>query len=201
MRFKLWLETDYDDMMAEYIQFEPQILNNKAVQAELAQIGYVKIVTMQRALNLPTEGEATFFARMFNKRHENMQQQQVYNKQQDDIYMKTRRDDYYYHVLPTSRLQSVMKQGLKPNQSAVFSNYKNNSRGKVFLCEKEGIPFWKMRIEEHMFHNSDDEDTTSVIKIRKDLVQVQPDQVGTSDSGSPCYYITSPIPPQNIESV
>ena len=197
----MWIET-IDDYEAQYMQIEPRLLNNKAIQQELAQSGQVKYSTVHKALELPEgQGIGNFFAREFNKRHQNAQQQQSYSKQQDDLWMKNRRDDYYYHVLPTSRLQSVLEQGLIPNKPAVFSNYKNHSRGKIFLCEKEGVAFWKMRIEEHLFHNSDEEDTVATVRIRKDLVKTEPDQIGTADSNSPCYYIVSPVSPQNIESV
>lgn len=199
MKFRYWLET-YEDLVAQYKQVEPQIINNPNVQKELAQMGYVKISTIARALGV-SEGEASFYARQFNKTHENPRQQAAYNQQQAEIDLRNRQDEFYYHVLPVSRLESVMKTGLKPNQPAVFSNYKNHSRGRIFLCEKEGVNFWKSRVEDHLFHNGDDEDETVVIRVRKDLVKVESDPIGTKDSGTPSYFAVTPIPPQALQRV
>jgi hypothetical protein len=198
MKFKQWLESSYEDLIAKYMQIEPQILNHQDIQKDLAEIGYVKHKTIQ-ALGIG-EGEANFFTREFNKRHENPQQQRIYQQQQDELDLKQRRDEFYYHVLPANRLKSVMKNGLKPGQQPVFSNYKNHSAGKIFLCEKEGVQFWSARIEDHLFHNGENQ-KISVIKIKKDAVEVNPDSVGSDDSRSPCYYMTSAVSPQSIQVV
>jgi len=197
MNFKQWFESE--DWNAKYQNIEPKLLNSPIIQKELNDLGMVRFSTVHSVLGLP-EGDANFFVREFNKRHQNQQQQLAHNQQQDAAWMKERQDEFYYHVLPSNRLKSVIKNGLLPNQQAVFTNYTNHSKGRIFLCEKEGINFWKGQIEQHLFHNGQKE-KLAVIRIRKDLVKVEPDPVGTQDSKTPSYYAATPVPPQNIEVV
>jgi len=196
-QFKLWLENELDDL---YRKVEPDILASRDVQLELSTTGMVKIKTIEKALGV-REGEANFIAREFNKRHENKKQQQLFAAQQNLHDLKQRQDDYYYHILPKSRLKHVLKNGLLPNQQSTFTNYKQNSKGRIFLCEKEGLNFWKERIEQHLFHNGQDEQL-AVIRIRKDLVlNIFSDEVGSRDSITPSYYTNDVISPKNIEIV
>lgn len=195
MKFKLWLENEWDDL---YKKMEPIILSSRDVQLELRNTGMVKIRTIEKAVGVK-EGEANFLAREFNKRHEDKKQQQAFAKQEEDRHFKERRDDYYYHILPKSRLKLIMTNGLTPNQQPAFSNYVHNSKNKIFLCEKEGLNFWKERIEQHLFHNGQNE-KLAVVRIRKDLVSnIFSDEVGSNDSRTPSYYTTDIILPKNIE--
>jgi hypothetical protein len=94
-----------------------------------------------------------------------------------------------------------MKNGLLANQQATFSNYNHNSKDRIFLCEKEGLNFWKERIEQHLFHNGQNPNLV-VVRIRKNLVSnVFADKVGSEDSYTPAYYTTDIISPKNIEIV
>ena len=195
MKFKLWLENEWDDL---YKRLEPVILASRDVQLELSNTGMVKIKTIEKALGVK-EGEANFLAREFNKRHENKKQQQVFAGQEALRDLKARRDDYYYHILPKSRLKLIMKNGLLANQQATFSNYNHNSKDRIFLCEKEGLNFWKERIEQHLFHNGQNPNLV-VVRIRKNLVSnVFSDVIGSNDSNTPAYFTTSSIAPRSIE--
>lgn len=200
MNFKLWLENNYEQWLKEYEAFEPIILRDPLVQQELATVGDVKTSTIQRVLiaNKREDLGQGLTTNVFNKRHNNQQQQQAYAKQQAEISLRERQDQFYYHVLPKSRLKRVMKQGLVPGSPAVFTNYTNHSEGRIFLCEKEGINFWKERIESHLFHN-DQSQKLSVVRIPKSVVKVEVDPVGTKDSYTPSYFTTTPVSPKNIE--
>jgi hypothetical protein len=82
-----------------------------------------------------------------------------------------------------------------------FTNYKDYSNNRIFLCEKGGISFWSQRVGEHEFHNGK-ASSIVVLRIPRQMVTgLQPDAVGTKDSGYPSYFISQPIPAQAIEVV
>jgi hypothetical protein len=111
-------------------------------------------------------------------------------------------DDFYYHVAPKKNLKSIRSKGLQPGATATFSNYTNHSEGRVFLCDKSGINFWKQKVEEHLFHNTGRTLGVVVLRIPKTAVpEVLPDEVGTTDSRANSYYTTCKIPAKVIQVV
>ena len=200
MKFKLWLES-FDDWLKQYELFEPTLLADPLVRQDLSTIGYAKPSTIDKVLRQHNSDlGAGLTGNTFNKRHQNLNQQSLYQKQQDEADLRARRDGFYYHVLPKNRLRIVMREGLIPGKSPVFTNYTNHSQGRIFLCEKEGVDFWKQRVEEHLFHNGQNQ-KVSVVRIPKTIVSVLPDEVGTQDSRTPSYYTTQSISPENIQIV
>jgi hypothetical protein len=103
-------------------------------------------------------------------------------------------DDYLYHVTSTEHVPSIKAHGLNPNKTPTVSNYANHSKGKLFLTDRSGVSYWKSRIEDHLFHNSDNPRQVAVFRVHKSHVKgLQRDEVGSSDSGRNAYYTETPI--------
>ena len=103
-------------------------------------------------------------------------------------------DDFYYHV--TTRPRQILKSGLKPNQKPSMDSgfYRNYSAGKVFFCERPGVPFWLWRIGDILEARFDMPPKLSVVRFPKSMVaNAQEDGPGTKDSHVPCYFVTQPI--------
>ncbi len=199
MNFKSFFES-LDEFETLYADAEPRLLNSPVVRQELASTGQVKIVTIRTVLGV-AEGESNYIARVFNQRHRDDAQYERFQKQEQEADLRRRRDDFYYHVLPSNRLKKVLSQGITPNSSPVFSNYTNHSVGRIFLSEREGVHFWKERVELHLFHNGENE-KVSVIRVRKSLIKnIEDDKLGTRDSNTPSYYTKTPISADHIEIV
>ena len=110
-------------------------------------------------------------------------------------------DDFYYHCTLRKYLDNIEIEGLTIGNSPTVSNYKNYSRGKIFLCDAGSVDWWKDRIEQHAFHSFDDEEfhDVAVLKIKKtDLSDVKIDKVGSEDSRGNSYYVDHDIPPELI---
>ena len=114
-------------------------------------------------------------------------------------------DDYYYHVTLALYLSSIKKYGLKiKTPNATVSNYKDYSKGKIFLCDSGNLNWWIDKIAEHAFHQFDNEyyHNLAIFKILKsNLRNVKLDRIGYDDSLGGSYYITNDIPPSDIEFV
>jgi len=111
-------------------------------------------------------------------------------------------DDYYYHITLAPYVDSILTNGLQIGKKATVSNYREHSRGKIFLCDIGVVDWWKFNIEQHAFDQHDDErfHNVAVLKIKKDkLSNVYVDEIGSKDSRGNCYYVTSNIPANVIE--
>lgn len=119
--------------------------------------------------------------------------------------LRSESDDYYYHVtlapyVPIIQKRGLMVRGIKPT----VSNYKEYSRGKIFLTDVGALEWWIYTIAAHAFHDFDDEafHNISVFRIPKDkLPNVNVDTEGSSDSKGNSYYVTDNIPPGVMEFV
>jgi hypothetical protein len=99
-------------------------------------------------------------------------------------------DDFYYHV--TSRPQTVRQHGLRPNMRSGF--YRDYSIGKVFFCDRPGVPYWLERIAHHLQDRYDRPPLLAVVRFPKSAVSdVQPDELGSRDSREPAYFVTHGI--------
>lgn len=198
MNFKAWFENNelLRSLESLYQKIEPQLLRSKVIQDELKNKGMVRISTIQKELSLP-EGEANYIARELNKRHEDKNQisQNWASKLKQSI-----EDDYLYHIALKRNLGEILKSGLKPNQNATATNYRNYSKGKVFLTEKGGITFWRHRIENYEIDNYDDPEGVIVLRVKKvNLPLLHPDKLGTEDANVNAYFVKNPIAPNLIE--
>lgn len=100
-------------------------------------------------------------------------------------------DDYYYHV--TTRPSRVMQSGIRPNQAPSMDAgfYRQYSAGKVFFCERPGVPYWLWRIGDHLEQRFERPPRLSVVRFPKSLVSnPQVDRLGTDDSRIPSYFVT-----------
>lgn len=187
MKFSEWL----------FITEGMDYYQNPEVKKELDLTGRVSIRTLMK-LGLG-EGESAQISRELNKKYGDDVKHGRFLNQLDQARINSETDEYYYHITPKYNLKNIMKNGLLPDRKSTFSNYTNNSKGKIFLCEKNGIEYWKERVENHIFHNTGNNSGVAVIKIKKTSVpKIMPDITGTSDSRSPAYYTTIPIPPSEI---
>ena len=198
MRFATWFEnSEYDRLMADYRLKEPEYLANPAIAQELQTTGSLSLRTVQRALGV-SEGEANFIVRNLLKTHADPAKAAAYAKSQE----VPDTDEFYYHVTLKRNLPKIRRMGLRPDSTPMFSNYTQHSGGRVFLCEKNGVNFWKMRVEQHVHHNTGKVLQLVVIRFPKQAVpQVFPDDVGTTDSRYPSYYTTQTVPPQQLQIV
>jgi hypothetical protein len=116
--------------------------------------------------------------------------------------LRGEQDDYYYHCTLTKYVKKIQLRGLAVKNRKTVSNYRNYSQGKIFLCDKGSVEWWKEKIEQHAFHNFDDESyhDVSVLRIKKsNLTDVKIDKVGAEDSKGYSYYVEYDIPPNIIE--
>jgi hypothetical protein len=103
-------------------------------------------------------------------------------------------DDFYYHV--TTRPKQVLRRGLRPDRRPSMADgfYRSYSAGKVFFCDRPGVPYWFDRIGDHLESQYDQPPKLSVVRFPKSLVNdAQEDKLGTSDSHAGSYFVTHPI--------
>lgn len=200
MNFSNWLSENEDPPLTPELlmaKYEQQAMQSPQVQDDFKTRGIVLIATIQKVLGVG-EGLASYISRELNKKYQNHEVMDAYFKKQ----YQPDRDNYYYHVTLKSRLPAIKKHGLQPWSEATFTNYQHNSRGRIFLTEKDGVGFWMQRVEEHEFHNTDNPQGVIVLRIKKDNIpNALNDSLGTKDSRVPAYYTVEPIPPQHIELV
>jgi hypothetical protein len=199
MRFKTWFETYEQEATKILAQYEAAALANPQVKAELQTKGEISIRVLQQALGLD-EGTASFLSRELNKRHSNQTQIAAFSRQRDEALKRELVDEYYYHVTLKQNVRKIKREGLNPNSKPVFSNYADYSAGKIFLCEKGAVGYWKWRVEDHVFVNTEKELPLVVFRVKKEHVpNIAPDQRGTDDSKHGSYCTTEVIPPQFLE--
>jgi hypothetical protein len=100
-------------------------------------------------------------------------------------------DEYYYHV--TSRPQTVRRDGLRPYQRPNMRSgfYRDYSVGKVFFCDRAGVPYWLERIAHHLEDRYDRPPKLGVVRFPKSAVaDAQHDELGSRDSHEPAYFVT-----------
>jgi hypothetical protein len=71
--------------------------------------------------------------------------------------LRSEKDEYYYHITLAPYLETILVKGLQIGKKATVSNYSEHSRGKIFLCDIGVVDWWKYNIEQHAFHQFDDE--------------------------------------------
>ena len=189
----------YDDYLTQYWWLEPKLLADPTVQKELEDTGMVRSAVIQRVLGLD-QGMTNFVSREFHKRHYNAARAAEVEAAQKKI---DNEDEYYYHITLKTRLSRIKKMGLVPGSDAVFTNYGANSKGRIFLCEKGGVRYWKDAVEDHEMSNTDRPRGVVVLRILKQRLgqEVHLDRVGTEDARSPAYYVTRAIYPTLISVV
>ena len=104
-------------------------------------------------------------------------------------------DDYYYHVTTPSGADAIMKTGvLQPGdaQSMAPGFYRDYSKGKVFLADRNGVSFWKDRIGAHIEHGTGKTPNLVVVRIPKKVLEgLSSDALGTKDSHAGSCTVTS----------
>lgn len=103
-------------------------------------------------------------------------------------------DDFYYHV--TTRPRSVLRVGLRPNRKPTMDTgfYRNYAAGKVFFCERPGVPYWLDKIGHHLEAQYERPPKLAVVRFAKSMVaQPETDALGTRDSTEPSYFVTHGI--------
>ena len=119
--------------------------------------------------------------------------------------LRSESDEYYYHITLSPYVDAIKKHGLKlKGTTPTVSNYKDYSKGKIFLCDIGVLDWWVHSIAAHAFHQFDDEQyhDVSVFKILKTkLKSVIVDKIGSDDSRGNSYYVTYDIPPTVLEFV
>jgi hypothetical protein len=107
-------------------------------------------------------------------------------------------DAFYYHV--TSRPQTVLRDGLRINRRPNMADgfYANYSVGKIFFCDRAGVPYWLEKIANHLEAKYEHPPKLSVVRFPKTAVSdAEHDQLGSSDSTEPAYFVTHPIRPES----
>jgi hypothetical protein len=119
--------------------------------------------------------------------------------------LRSGEDGYFYHVTLAPYAPLIQKNGLKSRGiKSTVSNYKEHSRGKIFLCDAGVLDWWIHTIAAHAFHGFDDEayHDIAVFRILKTaLSNIEVDKIGSDDSRGGSYYVTQNIPPNVIEFV
>uniref|UniRef100_UPI00345AB099 LPD23 domain-containing protein n=1 Tax=uncultured Lamprocystis sp. TaxID=543132 RepID=UPI00345AB099 len=103
-------------------------------------------------------------------------------------------DDYYYHVTSYANARRIIREGLAPDQAATMADgwYRTYSRGKVFVTERNGVPFWRGRIEDHLAHEFDRPPAVAVVRIPKHQAPpLERDEVGSRDARADAWFGTS----------
>lgn len=99
---------------------------------------------------------------------------------------------WLYHVTPYHALSSIAERGLTPRgRSALSSTIPSaHLEGAVFLTEPDGVFFWYTRVEEAMFHVSDDpqEEGYTPVVLRTPTIECPEDDLGTKDAGGAIAY-------------
>lgn len=102
-------------------------------------------------------------------------------------------DEFLYHVTSAPNARKILQNGFKSPDKGTFAGgaYEGYSRGKVFFTDRNGVDFWKEKVENYLFHGSDNPPPVEVLRVRKDAVQdiLKPDSIGTEDAKAPAYFV------------
>jgi len=119
------------------------------------------------------------------------------------------KDEYLYHATHLGKLGAITQDGLQPSGGSQFSGgYDAHSRGRVFVTNYAGLPYWFNRMQDIAEYNSDfkteddvKEWTPIALRISTDnTIPYYDDAAGNRDNrvGS-AYYTTQTIDPEWIE--
>ena len=100
-------------------------------------------------------------------------------------------DDYYYHVTSYPVARRIIREGLDPMASGMFTAgmYPAYSKGKAFVTERNGVEFWKERVAAQLADASDRPAAVAVVRIPKSKAPtLLPDVSGTTDARVDAYY-------------
>lgn len=200
--FKCFVENQPQwDAEATYADVEPKLLADPEVRRELQQNSQVSRAAIRRVIG--TDYGLVYISSVFNRKHGDVMKAATANADREKAAKGAiPADPFCYHVTTRRRLKQILSIGLQPNMPAQFSNYQGYSQGKVFLCEKGGVSFWKDKVEDHEEHNSDRPSPAVVLRIPKESVKnMQPDQLGTIDSSSQSWFTTQGISKQHINLI
>ena len=101
-------------------------------------------------------------------------------------------DEYVYHVTTAPKAKRILERGFDPKAAKTVKGgfYENYSKGKVFFTDKDGLGFWRDRIEEHLDQAMDNPPALTVLRVRKsDLPNLKPDEVGTKDARAASWFL------------
>lgn len=201
MTFKQFMENQGPDPATLYPEIEKKILNDPVAQQELKQNFEVSRQTVRRIMG--TDYALVYITSVFNRQHgSTLNAAKAREAKEKAAQAAIPPDPYLYHVTTKKKLRTIARQGLIPDMPSMFSNYKSYSQGKIFLCPKEAVSFWKARVEDHEQHNNERTSSIVVLRIPKEAVpNLQPDEIGTTDSRQPSFYTTTPIPKTHIQVV
>jgi len=109
-----------------------------------------------------------------------------------------------YHVTYYKDLGSIEDSGLSPGGGGAMGRggYSGHSRGRLFMTEEAGLPFWYGRMEEHANDLSDDplEDGYVPVVLRfPEPEETEVDEPGTQDARAESFYSEEGVDPDDIE--
>ncbi len=78
-------------------------------------------------------------------------------------------DEYVYHVTTAPKAKRILEKGFDPKAAKTVKGgfYENYSKGKVFFTDKDGLGFWRDRIEEHLEQAMDNPPELTVLRVKK----------------------------------
>lgn len=108
-----------------------------------------------------------------------------------------------YHVTMIRKLPMIKSRGILPDQRSAFTAgaYPAYSKGKVFLTDANGINYWKHKVEYAEFDQFDDTMGVAVITVNVAGLNLQRDEIGSTDSRSNSYFVTEAIPASRIVNI
>jgi hypothetical protein len=74
-------------------------------------------------------------------------------------------DEFLYHVTGTWNVGSILEQGFLPDCRSTFTNYAGYTKGKLFLTERGGVPYWVEKVRNHLWHNHDNPPGVAVLRV------------------------------------
>lgn len=116
---------------------------------------------------------------------------------------------YGYHATFLGRLDGIARKGLQRGGGSQFGGgYAGHSRGRIFLTEWSGVPYWMSKMEDIANHNSDWDSPESAawmpVALRVDLGglagRLGDDEIGSRDAMSKAWFIEEDIPSDLIEA-
>jgi hypothetical protein len=111
-------------------------------------------------------------------------------------------------VTTAARLASIAQNGLLPNSTPAIGNgpdLAQHKKGRLFLCEEEGVDTWLSLSECHVMNSFDyyeyrpRQEVPVVLRVRVDRNLLSVDEIGTKDAETWAYVSTSCIAPEFIE--
>ena len=101
-------------------------------------------------------------------------------------------DDYVYHVTTAPKAKRILASGFDPGAPKTVKGgfYENYSKDKMFFTDKDGLGFWRDRIEEHLEQAMDNPPDLAIVRVKKaDIPDLKLDEVGTKDARAKAYYL------------